>query len=650
LKTILAISVLIAGWTLDWPANAQSKTGNPYTDSLLTRVAAAAADSAKARLLFQLSDYWSERDSAQSVQFADRSFQYTPKNSFLRGLAHFYRAGAYFSYDVIKSQQDYLSADSLLMHFSSKEALQYRSRIWHNYGALEQRKDNSEAFVDLILSKAIPYAQAAGDQKRVAWNYMDLGAVFMNYKNYTRASEYYDKAIDILNAAGEPSSLLAECYVQRAKSDILQDSLHIAQVALSQAFQILSVDRDSSYLPVYYLVEGMYHSKRKQWKQAIAALDTGEAIAHQLRRTYDEASIAYEKSQVYKQQGLLGKAKHFLEKAYNLQQGYEISNNFRLLLFELAKTEAALGQHDTAFNRLMEYVQVSDSFFMKRTAVAIADQESKYRVAEKEKELLRLQNRNQVQRLILYFGICLFVLVGAFAFYAYRQRKKREAQRLNAIQQHVEIQVAKAQLQGEEKERQRIARDLHDGLGGLLAGIKLNLSVANHDKQQGEHVELEKIIAQVDDSVHELRRIARNMVPEILIRSGLANAIKDLCEVMTTDKMAITCEILNLSEAIPQQQKIEIYRIVQELLTNAAKHSGATEVFLQCSKVQDHVYITIEDNGRGMSQHVDPKKTNGMGLGNIRSRVAYMQGKIDVHSVPKKGVIVNIEINVAEKK
>jgi len=182
----------------------------------------------------------------------------------------------------------------------------------------------------------------------------------------------------------------------------------------------------------------------------------------------------------------------------------------------------------------------------------------------------------------------------------------------------------------------------------MLAGIKLNLSVASHDKEQGQNIELKNVIAQVDNSVHELRRIARNMVPEILVRAGFVNAIRDLCKTMDTATMRVECELLNLRENIRMQEKIGIYRIVQELLANAARHSGATEVFLQCSKVQERFYITIEDNGKGLPEPSGNR--NGMGLENIRSRLAYMHGKIDLQSSPGKGTIINIEINVTEER
>lgn len=625
------------------------KGADAYTDSLTALLAAAKADSSKADLLFRLSDYWSDRDSALAVHFAEQAFTWVKENSFLQGVAYFYRAGAYFNYNRNKSRQDYLDADNIIKHFTTPEAYQYRSRIWHNYGALEQQDGNENEFVNLILTKALPYAEKAGDQKRVAWNYMDLGNIFMELKSYARAGEYYNKAIDILTISDKTASVLAECYLYSAKSFILQDKPDTVSSFLKNAYRIISSNKDSSYLPLYYLTEGMYYGRTKQWQESISALDKGIMLAQQQNRQYDEATLWYQKYDTYKRRNKLAEARPFLEKAYKLSKIYAVTENSRLLLFELARTESALGHYEAGFNRMLEYSYLTDSVFALQTAASIAEQESKYRVAEKEKALLALQNRSQVQELLLYFGAALLLLLAAFIVYIYLQRKKKETERLNSLQKELKIQVAQAQLDGEEKERRRLARDLHDGLGGMLAGIKLNLSAVNHEPGHDQNTALEKVITQIDSSVQELRRIARNMVPEALVGADFTTALRDLCKTMNTKTMKVECELLNVQGKMLPAEKMEIYRIVQELLTNAVKHSGATEVFLQCSRVQQCFYITIEDNGKGFSQPLNIAQSNGIGLKNIQSRVALMHGKMDVETFAGKGTIINIEMNVTKE-
>jgi len=133
------------------------------------------------------------------------------------------------------------------------------------------------------------------------------------------------------------------------------------------------------------------------------------------------------------------------------------------------------------------------------------------------------------------------------------------------------------------------------------------------------------------------------------VGSDFSTALRDLCKTMSTKEMKVECELLHIEGKILPREKMEIYRIVQELLTNAVKHSCATEVFLQCSKLQHRFYITIEDNGKGFSGNADTAQNNGMGLKNIRSRLALMQGKLEIETLPHKGTIINIEMDVKEE-
>lgn len=647
MKTFIIISFLIFNNITGDDVLVQQ---DPYTDSLLNVLHSSEHDSTKARILFLLSDYWADRDSMQAVDFAKRSFPYTADKSYQRGLAHFYLAGAYYNFNRSISQQEYMEADKLLARFTTPEALEYRSRAWHNYGALDQQMDNSRSFVAILLTKAIPFAEAAGDIERVAWNYMDLGAVFMNYKDYTKAGQYYKKAIDILLDKGYNNRpVLAACYMSQAKAYVLQEQADAADAPLKEALRILTSVNDSSYLPVYYQVRGMAYTRLNRWDDALESLEKGVTLARQQHRPYDALSIQYELYEMYKRQGKLDKAKLALEAVYKAYEAYPIAQNGRMILYELAQTEAALGNHAAAFSKLMAYTQLSDSFFTQKTGKEIADLETKYRMAAHERKLLELQNRNQVQQMLLYFGGIVAALSVAFFIYVYQQRKKRETQRLHAMQQEQEIQLTRAQLEGEERERKRLARDLHDGLGGMLAGVKLNLSAVSHSKEESQQDDLEKVIGQLDDSVRELRRIARNMMPEALLRSGLTRALEELCQSIGNKQMRVDYELLNLPENIPHAEKVDIYRIVQELLANAVRHSGATDIFLQCSGRGNRFYITIEDNGKGMPGPEQPYE-EGLGLANIRSRVHYLQGKIEVDTRPGNGTIINIEINVTGEK
>ena len=200
-------------------------------------------------------------------------------------------------------------------------------------------------------------------------------------------------------------------------------------------------------------------------------------------------------------------------------------------------------------------------------------------------------------------------------------------------------------LDGEEHERERVARDLHDGLGGMLAGVKIGLSGwTNTNTDLSEDKDLHRIINQLDSSVSELRRIARNLLPETLLKFGLEIALKDLCEFYMRDGLHIDFQPFDIGKAIPLSIQLNIYRIVQELISNAVKHAQASNIMLQCSQNEDVFFITFEDDGRGFDIGVLAEK-KGMGLDNLKNRITFLKGKFEIQSVINEGTTVNIELN-----
>nr|WP_246485155.1 sensor histidine kinase [Chitinophaga qingshengii] len=218
------------------------------------------------------------------------------------------------------------------------------------------------------------------------------------------------------------------------------------------------------------------------------------------------------------------------------------------------------------------------------------------------------------------------------------------SQQIRVIDQQRQVEITDALLKGEERERARLARDLHDGLGGTLAGLKLNLGrIAQSSEEQ--QPALQQVAEQLGGSVQELRRIARNMMPESLLKLGLEPALKDLCESMLTPPLQVVFNTFNIQQDIPSRIQTMIYRMVQELLHNAARHSGATKILLQCSQEAAVFFITVEDNGKGFDTASPP--SGGIGLASVRSRVELLKGRMQIDS-GENGTVINIELYVTD--
>ncbi|WP_431291691.1 sensor histidine kinase [Pedobacter sp. P26] len=337
------------------------------------------------------------------------------------------------------------------------------------------------------------------------------------------------------------------------------------------------------------------------------------------------------------------------------------SNDRATIYSELAKMSEKLGDYKEAYRWLTKYRQTNDSINTDQTKVKINELETKYRSARNQQKIQVLQSENKqaqlnarndrLYRLILGL-ICLFLLLLlVFVLLTARSRRKlaqqeeiNYKQQLSEMERKQQLKITKAMLEGEELERERVARDLHDGLGGMLSGVKIGLSGWT-DTQPGisEDKDLHRIIGQLDTSVTELRRIARNMVPETLLKFGLETALKDLCEFYMRDGLHITSEMFGIQKDIAMNVQLNIYRIVQELISNAIKHAHADNLILQCSQNENTIFITFEDNGRGFDMDTLSDK-KGMGLDNLKNRIAFLQGKFEVHSAPGEGTSIDIEL------
>lgn len=619
---------------------AQQAGVHSYADSLEKVLAGPLNDTVRARTLFLLSQYWADLDSAKGMFYITEALKYNPEDDFHNGMAHYYLGGALMEYDIPRSQKEYRQAVQLLQNVPGQQGYGLLAKAWHNLGILEERNGNERAFADILLNKAIPLAVKADDTDHVGLCYLSLGVVFSNIFDYDRSTEYYKKAIAIFRRKGPTNEKLVDCYSNIAENYLSKERYSEAKPFLDSAAVLAPLYPNSIYLPSFYLAQGRYYNGIQDWEQALRSFDRGTVIAMSLKRFYDATTIMMEQYQTYKAQKKYTAARELLLKIYGRPYVAEMPENMRLVLYELAKTDSALNNPREAYKWLLKFTELTDSISSNETNVRISELEAKYNYAEKEKEVLRLNERTKMQKLLLGGSLVLLLITILMSVYFYKQRRVKAEQQLQSLQQAQQIAVAQALLQGEERERRRLASDLHDGLGGMLASAKIHLS----EMEQDENGRLNKVIGQLDSSVTELRRIARNMMPEALLRSGLEMALKDLRQSVATERMSVEMQLIDIAPDLPVQVQLIIYRIIQELLANVIKHAAATEVFIQCSQLKNIFYIAVEDNGRGFDVRSAPGDKKGIGLENIRHRVEFLQGKMDISSSPGKGTVINIEL------
>src|SRR5690606_1262143 len=201
-------------------------------------------------------------------------------------------------------------------------------------------------------------------------------------------------------------------------------------------------------------------------------------------------------------------------------------------------------------------------------------------------------------------------------------------------------------LDAEERERRRIAGDLHDGVGQTLSAALLNLNYLHKSIAEGKAPDpqvMDTALGLVKGSYQEMRSISHQMMPNALLKAGLATSIKEFLDAIDGKNIKVNLYVSGLADRLDQQLETVLYRAVQEAVNNVVKHAQATRLTIQLMKDEEGISVTIEDNGRGF----DPSGvefSEGIGLKNLRSRVGLLQGSVDVDAAPGRGTVVVIYI------
>lgn len=200
-------------------------------------------------------------------------------------------------------------------------------------------------------------------------------------------------------------------------------------------------------------------------------------------------------------------------------------------------------------------------------------------------------------------------------------------------------------IEGQENERRRIARDLHDGLGGILTTIKMHFSNIQQEITKLDELNMvEKTGSLIEHANAEVRKIAHEMMPGSLVKLGLTDALEELCARNSMEgKLDVHFEKLNMDSRLSETAEVMLYRVAQELLNNIQKHSEATDVILQLSDTGEQIEMVVEDNGKGFNPDLIDTTTS-MGLKSIKSRISFLNGTTIIESTLGTGTTISVSI------
>lgn len=522
----------------------------------------------------------------------------------------------------------------------------------------EYLSDFEQAAAYYLIAKK--YADEINDKKLQRISANNMASVFIEMGDYKKGKQYAEGSLAIAKELNDYNGITASMY-----------NIATAQIKLQQPDKALALYKEIETI-----------GEKHQDNMRILDGWLGMADAYSALNNFANAEANYDKvisfskaqnTPEYEMYACMGMADVLLKSKTPADAFKYIFDGIDLATEMKSKLElkdlylkASLmyekkGDAASALKYRKQFETLNDSIVGEKNQTHVLNIEAKYEFEKKENTIKELQVENKLRNLTIsrkntlnYILICsaaALVIILLLGYRNYTHRQKLQQAKIDELETEKQLSATEAVLKGEEQERTRLAKDLHDGLGGMLSGIKYSLSnmkenlIMTPDNAQA----FERSIDMLDSSIKEMRRVAHNMMPEVLVKYGLNTALKDFCnEMERTGVIKINYQPLNM-EHVSMEQIVEltVYRIVQELVNNAIKHAQARQVLVQLHFAEEErlLAITVEDDGKGFDTTL-LKTASGIGWDNIRNRVDFLKGKADIKSVFGKGTSVLIEINI----
>ena len=464
------------------------------------------------------------------------------------------------------------------------------------------------------------------------WN--SIGLIQKNLERYEEALTSFEKA-QYFNLKFDKKADVADAYNSMASIYFIQKKLDTSEILHKKSLAIdLEIDNQWGIAMSYFNLGSLEKFKRNK-ARALFYYQKAAEIQKLNNYTKDLTETQIGMAELFRDSKEFKKAETLLSKA--LLQAANSNASLKKIHLLHSEVSEQLGDTKSAVYHLKQYNKANDAILNEESIKQINLLTQRYEATKKEEEIAvqqlqlseqqALLNRKKQQFRWAMAGVVALIGLLLGSWFVYNQRQKRKAQELIALRKQSEVETLESLIQGEEKERLRIAQELHDGVNGDLSAIKYKLNELATSNQQG----LKEAVAMLDKSCEQVRAISHNLVPPALENFDLRAATSDYCYKMNANYAPeVVFQYLGDTALLPKEVEVNMYRIVQELVTNALKHAKANEIHVQLSANNKILQLTVEDDGVGFE--ANKISNQGIGLKNIASRVDYLGGELDIVS------------------
>lgn len=647
-------------------------------DSLLRLLKSPRDDTAQIRLNYSIAEQLRSYDIPAADKYLESGYALAKEINETYYIARYFKEKGILLFGMAKYNASRTHFDSAivmydrLLHSKTADAkdlgkyMNDKTDCLAGKGLLSAKLFNYQESIQYYL-EGIRVIEESGQREKndyLARLYSDIASNYYELEQFENALEYDKQGVTYVDKETNLDLyLIGHLFVAddfSALSQFDSSSVYLQKVGPT----IMKLNKPNLNVRFYYILGGIYR-KKNDWKNALINFKKANEAAEKMKDSFQL---------INSEEGMAASNMNLGDLAKARSQALSVlveSNRLNVPLGRiqslqlLTEIEERSGNIEKAFLYQKEWMKVSDSVKKEKVQRQMHETEVKYKNEKREKELLQLQKSNALQALSIqkkstfnYFliGSVLVLLITGFLVYRTlrsrhllaKQQDELQRQRIRELEKDKQLVAVDSLMKGQEDERSRLAKDLHDGLGGLLSGVKFSLSnMKDNLIITAENMAVfERSLDMIDTSIRELRRVAHNMMPEMLTKFGLDEALKEYCNTISaTQLLTVKYQSLGMDARLDKSMEIVVYRIIQELLNNIVKHAAAREAFVQVVRQTDRLNIVVEDNGRGFDTSV-LEDSKGAGWINIRSRVNYFKGQLDIHSEKEKGTLVTIEFNL----
>jgi two-component system, NarL family, sensor kinase len=508
-----------------------------------------------------------------------------------------------------------------------------------------QQGKHAEALLNHF--KALRIWEQADNYKGIASSDLHIGMVYQTQEKLPLAEKHVKEAVKLLQKNYDPSMEISALHTL-ANIYGMEGKIKEAFALDKQGIALAEKTKNEFAKALFYDNMGncYLYGSPPDYKKAIEYFTKTLQIDSAFKNKKQMSDSYVNLGGVFIEQKKYADAIPYLERSAELAQESGFAQGRIKALMQLSTAYKRLGQDNAAYASLQNAMKAKDSFTRTNSEAHMAEMETVYET-EKKQQQINLQKEQLSKKNYLLIGIVLLIIFSTLlALSAWlRIRLKQKARFQQELMKQQEL-ATKAVLAAEEKERQRIARDLHDGVGQMMSVAKMNLSAFESDIQFGnkdQQEAFEKIINLVDESCREVRSVSHNMMPNALLKNSLSIAIRDFVDKIEKRSLKIRVYTEGLDDRLDSNLEIVLYRVIQECVNNVIKHANASRLDISVLKDKAGISATIEDNGKGFDIG-DKDKFEGIGLKNIITRIEYLKGMVDFDSSPGRGTLVALNV------